>query len=98
MNETIITLSKTVESLDERIEKKLDLLNKSNTAMSVQVQAMSQRLTALESRGLYKSSPWTLSSMRDIGVEPRRVERESRITCMRMLNRSQSETVGKFAC
>ncbi|XP_078367068.1 neuronal pentraxin-2-like isoform X2 [Oculina patagonica] len=48
LNETIQTLSKTVESLDERIEKKLNLLNKSNVAMSVQVQALSQRLTTLE--------------------------------------------------
>ena len=53
MNETIIALSKTVESLDERIDKKLDLLNKSNTAISEQVQGMSERLTALESRGSY---------------------------------------------
>ncbi|XP_078367070.1 neuronal pentraxin-2-like [Oculina patagonica] len=48
MNETIQTLSKTVESLDERIEKKLNLLNKSNAAMSVQVQTLTQRLTTLE--------------------------------------------------
>ncbi|KAL9979814.1 hypothetical protein ACROYT_G017531 [Oculina patagonica] len=47
MNETIQTLSKTVESLDARIEKKLNLLNKSNAVMSVQVQALNQSLTTL---------------------------------------------------
>ncbi|XP_078367069.1 neuronal pentraxin-2-like [Oculina patagonica] len=50
MNETIQTLSKTVESLDEHIEKKLNLLNKSSAAMSVQVQALTQRLTTLENQ------------------------------------------------
>ena len=40
-----------VKSLDERIEKKLDLLNKSNAAMSVQVQTLSQRLATLENQG-----------------------------------------------
>lgn len=53
MNETINTLSKTVESLDERIEKKLKLLNKSSAAMFVQVQALTQRLTSLERKGTY---------------------------------------------
>ncbi|XP_078367115.1 neuronal pentraxin-2-like isoform X2 [Oculina patagonica] len=48
VNETIQTLSQKVESLDERIEKKLNLLNKSNAAMSVQVQVLTQRLTTLE--------------------------------------------------
>ena len=53
MNETINTLSKTVESLDERIEKKLNLLNKSSAAMFVQVQALTLRLASLERKGTY---------------------------------------------
>ena len=53
MNETINTLSKMVESLDERTEKKLDLLNKSNAAMSVQIQVLSQRLATLENQGTH---------------------------------------------
>ncbi|KAJ7380290.1 hypothetical protein OS493_011006 [Desmophyllum pertusum] len=51
MNKTIETLSKTVESLDENIKRKLDLMNKSNAGLSVKVQAMSQRLTTLERQG-----------------------------------------------
>ena len=53
MNKTIEALSKTVESLDENIEKKLDLMNKSNAALSVKVQAMSHRLTTLERKGIH---------------------------------------------
>ena len=40
-----------VESLDERFEKELGLLNKSNAAMSVQIQVLSKRLAALENQG-----------------------------------------------
>ena len=50
MNEAINTLSKMVESLEERIEKKLDFLNKSNAAMSLQIQVLSPRLATLENQ------------------------------------------------
>ena len=40
-----------IKLLDERIEKKLDLLNKSNGAMSEKIKALSQRLAALENQG-----------------------------------------------
>ena len=53
MNETVNTLFKMVESLDERIEKKLDSLNKSNAAMSVQIQVLSQRIATLENQGTH---------------------------------------------
>ena len=38
-------------SLKEHMGRKLDLMNKSNAALSVQVQATSQRLTTLEKQG-----------------------------------------------
>ena len=53
INETINALSKMVKSLDERSEKKLDLLNKSNTAMSLQIQVLSQRIATLENQGAH---------------------------------------------
>jgi len=46
--ERILSLENTVESLEKHMGKKFDLMNKSNAALSVQVQAMSQRLTTLE--------------------------------------------------
>ena len=53
INQTVNALSKIVKSLDERLEKKLDLLNKSNTAMSLQIQVLSQRLATLENQGTH---------------------------------------------
>ena len=49
--ERILSLENTVESLEKHMGKKFDLMNKSNAALSVQVQAMSQRLTTLEKQG-----------------------------------------------
>ncbi|KAJ7383576.1 biological adhesion [Desmophyllum pertusum] len=45
------SLSAKDEKFSEYIERKLDLMNKSNAALSMQVQAMSQRLTTLERQG-----------------------------------------------
>ena len=53
MNKTIEALSKSLESLDKNIGRKLDLVNKSNTELSLQViPGMSQRITALENQGI----------------------------------------------
>jgi len=49
MNETIQPLSKTVELLDKNIRS----LNKLNTWVFAQLQAISQRLSALERRGTH---------------------------------------------
>ena len=50
--EWILSLNNKVQSLEKHMGKKLDLINKSNAALSVQVQAMSQRLTTLEKQGI----------------------------------------------
>ena len=52
--ERILSLENTVESLQEHMRRKLDLMNKSNAVLSVQVQAMSQRLTTLEKQGIHR--------------------------------------------
>ena len=52
-SERILSLENTVESLEEHMGRKLDLVNKSNAALSVKVQAMSQRLTTLEKQGTH---------------------------------------------
>ena len=51
INETVKVLSQRVGALKEGIEKKLDLINQSNAALSTQVQSISQRLTTLENQG-----------------------------------------------
>ena len=43
-----------VGALKDEIEKMMNLANQSNAALSEQVQAMSQRLTALEKQGTYR--------------------------------------------
>ena len=50
----ILSLENTVESLEEHMGKKLDLMNKSNAVLYAQVQAMSQRLTTLEKQGTHR--------------------------------------------
>ena len=42
MNKTMEALSKSVDTLDKNIERKLDLVNKSNADLFVQFQGMSQ--------------------------------------------------------
>ena len=51
--ERILSLNNTIQSLEKHMGRKLDLMNKSNAALSVQVQAMSQRLTTLEKQGTH---------------------------------------------
>jgi len=53
LNKTIKGLSGTIEALKHRCERKLDLINKSNAALSAQVQAISQRLTTVEKQGIF---------------------------------------------
>ena len=55
MNETVKALSQTVEALNGGAEKKLDLINQSDAALSAQVHAISQRLATLEKQGTYTS-------------------------------------------
>ena len=50
--ERILLLNSKVQSLEKHMGRKLDLINKSNAALSAQVQAMSQRLTTLEKQGI----------------------------------------------
>ena len=50
--ERILSLENTVRSL-ENMGRKLDFMNKSNAALSAQVQETSQRLTTLEKQGTY---------------------------------------------
>ena len=50
----ILSMESTVESLEEHMGRKQDLMNKSNAALSAQVKAMSQRLTTLENQGTYR--------------------------------------------
>jgi len=52
--ERVLSLENTVESLQEHMRRKLDLMNKSNAVLSAQVQAMSQRLTTLEKQGIHR--------------------------------------------
>ena len=52
--ERILSLENTVESLQEHMRRKLDLMNKSNAVLSVQVQTMSRRLTTLEKQGIHR--------------------------------------------
>lgn len=52
-SQRILSLENTVQSLDEHMGRKLELMNKSNAALSVQVQAMSQRLTTVEKQGIH---------------------------------------------
>ena len=50
--ERILLLNNKIQSLEKHMGRKLDLINKSNAALSAQVQAMSQRLTTLEKQGI----------------------------------------------
>jgi len=52
-SQRILSLENTVQSLDEHMGRKLELMNKSNAALTVQVQAMSQRLTTVEKQGIH---------------------------------------------
>ena len=49
----ILSLNNTVQSMEKHMRRKLDLMNKSNAALSVQVQAMAQRLKTLEKQGTH---------------------------------------------
>ena len=51
----ILHQENTVESLEKQMRRKLDWMNKSNAALSVQVQAISQRLTTLEKQGTHRA-------------------------------------------
>ena len=52
VDKTKEALSRNLESLDKNIGRKLDLVNKSNTELALQViPGMSQRITALENQG-----------------------------------------------
>ena len=60
--ERIMLLKDKIQSLEKHMGRKLDLMNKSNAALSAQVQAMAQRLTTLEKQGTHFSeclSLWT---------------------------------------
>ena len=48
-----LSLGNSVESVEKHMRSKMDLMNKSTAALSVQVQVMSQRLTALEKQGTH---------------------------------------------
>ena len=54
--ERILSLEKTVESLEHHMGRKLNLMNQSNVALYMQVQAMSQRLSSLEKQGTHRKS------------------------------------------
>ena len=63
VDKTIEALSKSLESLDKNIGRKLDLVNKSNTELSLQViPGMSQRITALENQGTHMYRVFPLST------------------------------------
>ena len=67
MNKTIEALSKSLELLDKNIGRKLDLVNKSNTELSLQViPDMSQRITALGIRGTHSQIPARFPKLRQI--------------------------------
>ena len=54
MNETVNNCSKKIKSLEENLEKKLDLVNKSNADLSLQILMMSQKLQAtLDKQGIH---------------------------------------------
>ena len=53
LNEKDKKFDERILSLVDHMGRKLDLMNKSNVALSVQLQAMSQRLTTLEKRGAH---------------------------------------------
>ena len=53
LNEKDKKFDERILSLVDHMGRKLDLMNKSNAALSVQLQAMSQRLTTLEKRGAH---------------------------------------------
>ena len=53
LNENDKKFTDRILSLGKHMGRKLDLMNKSKVALSVQVQAMAQRLTTLEKRGTY---------------------------------------------
>ena len=58
MNKTNEALSKSLESLEKNIGRKLGLVNKSITELSLKViPDMSQRITALENQGIQSLSP-----------------------------------------
>jgi len=53
-SQRILSLENTVQSLDEHMGRKLELMNKSNAALSGQLQAMSQRLAlSVEKQGIH---------------------------------------------
>ena len=53
INETAKNCSKRIEFLEEILEKKLDLVNKSNAELSLQIQVMSYKLqTTLDKQGI----------------------------------------------
>ena len=53
LNERDTKFAQHIFSLKEHMGIKLDLMNKSNTALSVQVQAIAQRLPTLEKQGTH---------------------------------------------
>ena len=53
LNEKNKKFDERILSLVDHMGRKLDLMNKSNVALSVQLQAMSQRLTTLEKQGTH---------------------------------------------
>ena len=53
LNEKDKKLDERILSLEDHMGRKLDLMNKSNAALSLRVQAMSQRLTTLEKQGTH---------------------------------------------
>ena len=53
IGEQILSLNNKVQSLEKHMRRKLDLMNKSNTALSARVQATAQRLTTLEKQGTH---------------------------------------------
>ena len=53
LNEKNKKFDERILSLVDHMGRKLDLMNKSNAALSVQLQAMSQRLTTLEKQGTH---------------------------------------------
>ncbi|KAL9979815.1 hypothetical protein ACROYT_G017532 [Oculina patagonica] len=64
INETVNNCSKTVESLEQKLEKKLDLVNRSNAALALQIQVMSQKLqTAMEKQGKLDAMNETIKTL-----------------------------------
>ena len=53
MNETVNNCSRKIESLEQKLERVLALVNKSNAELSLQIQVMSQKLqTTLDKQGI----------------------------------------------